>query len=119
MNGTLPAVSWLVVNSAQSEHPPASVCVGENWTVEQINAIMLGSNWNSTAIFLTWDDFGGFYDHVPPPAVDSFEFGPARALSGDLDVGKIRIHRPQSLGILIDAEARRRALRPGRAHPAR
>jgi phospholipase C len=76
MNGTLPAVSWLVVNAAQSEHPPASVCVGENWTVEQINAIMLGSNWDSTAIFLTWDDFGGFYDHVPPPTVDNFGFGP-------------------------------------------
>ena len=64
------------MNAAQSEHPPASVCVGENWTVEQINAIMLGSNWESTAIFLTWDDFGGFYDHVSPPVVDNFGFGP-------------------------------------------
>jgi len=50
--------------------------VGENWTVEQINAIMLGTNWESTAIFMTWDDFGGFYDHVSPPVVDNFGFGP-------------------------------------------
>jgi phospholipase C len=75
-NGTLPAVSWLVVNSAQSEHPPASTCVGENWTVQQLNAVMQGPDWDSTAVFLTWDDFGGFYDHVPPPAVDNFGFGP-------------------------------------------
>jgi len=76
MNGTLPAVSWVVVNSAQSEHPPASVCVGESWTVEQINAVMVGANWKSTGIFVTWDDFGGFYDHVPPPVVDNYGFGP-------------------------------------------
>jgi phospholipase C len=76
INGALPAVSWVVVNAAQSEHPPASVCVGENWTVEQVNAIMLGSDWESTAIFLTWDDFGGFYDHVAPPVADNFGFGP-------------------------------------------
>jgi phospholipase C len=74
-NGRLPAVSWLVTGRG-SEHPPASVCVGENWTVQQLNAIMAGRDWNSTAVFITWDDFGGFYDHVPPPTVDSFGFGP-------------------------------------------
>jgi len=75
-NGQLSAVSWVVVGSGKSEHPPASVCVGENWTVEQINAVMQGPNWNSTVIFLTWYDFGGLYDHVPPPKVDNFGFGP-------------------------------------------
>jgi phospholipase C len=74
--GKLPAVSWLVVSADQSEHPPASVCVGENWTVQQLNAVMQGRDWKSTAMFLTWDDFGGFYDHVPPPQVDNFGFGP-------------------------------------------
>src|SRR5207253_5677939 len=59
--GNLPAVSWLVTG-VNSEHPPFSTCEGENWTVKQINAIMQGPLWNSTAIFLTWDDFGGFYD---------------------------------------------------------
>ncbi len=76
LNGTLPAVSW-VVTGAASEHPPDSSCFGENWTVRQVNAVMQGPLWNSTAIFITWDDFGGFYDHVPPPPrVDNFGFGP-------------------------------------------
>src|ERR1051326_8698908 len=74
-NGRLPAVSWLVAGP-QSEHPPNSTCIGENWTVQQISAIMQGPNWASTAIFLTWDDFGGFYDHVSPPPVDGFGLGP-------------------------------------------
>lgn len=73
--GNLPAVSWLVTGLA-NEHPPNSTCFGENWTVQQINAIMQGPDWNSTAIFLTWDDFGGFYDHVPPPQVDFYGLGP-------------------------------------------
>jgi phospholipase C len=49
-----------------SEHPPASPCNGENFTVDLINRIMQGPHWNETAIILTWDDFGGFYDHVAP-----------------------------------------------------
>src|SRR5262249_39580384 len=76
LSGNLPAVSWIVIGSGNSEHPPASTCAGENWTVRQINAVMQGPSWNETAIFLTWDDFGGFYDHVPPPMVDNFGFGP-------------------------------------------
>jgi len=75
-NGELPSVSWLVIKSGLSEHPPASVCLGENWTVEQLNAVMQGPEWSSTVVFLTWDDFGGFYDHVAPPVVDNFGFGP-------------------------------------------
>jgi phospholipase C len=75
LSGKLPAVSWLVTGTA-TEHPPSSVCAGENWAVEQINAIMSGPDWASTAIFLTWDDFGGFYDHVAPPTVDKFGYGP-------------------------------------------
>ena len=74
-NGNLPAVSWLVTG-ANSEHPPSSSCQGENWTVQQLNALMQGANWNSSAVFITWDDFGGFYDHMPPPKADAFGFGP-------------------------------------------
>ncbi|MBA3945186.1 MAG: hypothetical protein H0X37_11560 [Herpetosiphonaceae bacterium] len=67
-NGTLPAVSWLVSPGGTNDHPPHSVCAGENWTVQQINAIMNNpALWPNTAIILTWDDFGGFFDHVPPP----------------------------------------------------
>lgn len=77
LKGNLPAVSWLNTSSHQSEHPPNSTCYGENWTVQQINAIMQGPDWNSTAIFVIWDDFGGFYDHYPPPQLaDGFGLGP-------------------------------------------
>ena len=78
LSGNLPAVSWVVVGGNMSEHPPTKICPGENWTVRQLNAIMRGpiDQWNSTVVFLTWDDFGGFYDHVPPPVVDNFGFGP-------------------------------------------
>lgn len=75
LNGNLPAVSWVVTGTA-SEHPNASSCVGENWTVTQLNAIMHGPDWASTAVFITWDDFGGFYDHVPPPILDQYGLGP-------------------------------------------
>jgi phospholipase C len=74
-NGNLPQVAWLVPDGPVSEHPPNSACAGENWTVQQINAVMQGPDWNSTVIFLTWDDFGGFYDHVPPPTEDQFGLG--------------------------------------------
>ena len=75
-NGNLPAVSWVVNDVARSEHPDASSCAGENRSVEQINAIMKSPDWNSTVIFITWDDFGGFYDPVPPPSPDYYGLGP-------------------------------------------
>lgn len=75
-NGKLPAVSWLVPDTNNSDHAPSSVCTGENWIVQQINAIMQGPEWNTTAIFLTWDDFGGFYDHAVPASPDYWGFGP-------------------------------------------
>ncbi len=74
--GRLPAVSWLVPPVSLSEHPPASVCQGENWTVRAVDAIMRSPAWKSTAIVLTWDDFGGFYDHVGPPHMDLYGLGP-------------------------------------------
>jgi phospholipase C len=75
-SGNLPAVSWLVADAPDSDHPPNSACQGENWTVSQINGVMNGPNWNSTAIFLTWDDFGGFYDNAVPASPDYYGFGP-------------------------------------------
>jgi len=75
-SGQLPAVSWLITPYPDSEHPPNSTCTGESQTVEFINAIMQGPAWNSTVIFVTYDDFGGFYDHVPPPQVDQNGLGP-------------------------------------------
>ncbi len=76
LRGRLAAVSWVVPDVSHSEHPPASECMGENWTVHQINAVMRSPAWSSSAIVLTWDDFGGFYDHVPPPRRGILGFGP-------------------------------------------
>jgi phospholipase C len=72
----LPAVSWLTPPYGVSDHPPHSMCSGENWTVDVLNSLMRSRQWASTAVVLTWDDFGGFYDHVPPPHLDIYGFGP-------------------------------------------
>jgi len=74
-SGNLPAVSWVIPNSNVSEHPPAAVSDGQAYVTSLINAVMRGPEWNSTAIFLTWDDWGGFYDHVAPPSVDQNGYG--------------------------------------------
>jgi phospholipase C len=73
--GTLPAVSWVVPNGRVSEHPPALVSAGQTYVTGLINAIMRSPDWSSTAIFLSWDDWGGFYDHVAPPQVDENGYG--------------------------------------------
>ncbi len=75
-HGDLPAVSWLTPSFGLSDHPPTSICRGENWTVEILNAIGRSAYWRNTAVILTWDDFGGFYDHAPPPHVDVYGLGP-------------------------------------------
>ena len=62
-------------NGAVSEHPPALVSTGQAYVTGLINAIMQSPVWNSTAIFLSWDDWGGFYDHVAPPSVDVNGYG--------------------------------------------
>jgi phospholipase C len=74
-SGTLPAVSWVVPNQAVSEHPPADIRTGQAYVTSLINAVMQGPNWSTTAIFLSWDDWGGFYDHVVPPKVDENGYG--------------------------------------------
>jgi phospholipase C len=74
--GKLHAVSWVVPSYELSDHPPESLCEGENWTVRVLNAIQSSPDWKNTAVILAWDDFGGFYDHVPPPHMDLYGFGP-------------------------------------------
>jgi phospholipase C len=73
--GTLPAVSWVAPNQKVSEHPPASIAAGQAYVTSLINAVMRSPDWSSTAIFLSWDDWGGFYDHVVPPRVDRNGYG--------------------------------------------
>lgn len=67
----LPAVSWLVDQDLADEHPAiGGICQGENWTVDHLNVLMNSEYWKDTAILFTMDDFGGWYDHVPPPRID-------------------------------------------------
>ena len=74
-NGALPAVSWVVPSGAVSEHPPAPTSAGQAYVTSLVNAVMRSPDWDTTAIFLAWDDWGGFYDHVAPPAVDQNGYG--------------------------------------------
>jgi phospholipase C len=73
--GDLPQVSWISTPSDVSEHTPHSVCEGENWTVSLVQALAAGPEWADSAMFITWDDFGGFYDHVPPQQIDEYGLG--------------------------------------------
>ncbi len=74
-SGDLPTVSWVDPAGAVSEHPPSRISVGQDYVTGLINTIMSGPDWKSTAIFLAWDDWGGFYDHVVPPVVDENGYG--------------------------------------------
>ena len=76
-NEKLAEISWVTPKERYNEHPGAKgVCEGENWTVRYLNLLMRSKYWKDTAVFLFWDDFGGFYDHVPPPQVDIMGLGP-------------------------------------------
>ncbi len=71
----LPNVAWVTPNGKVSEHPPGKVSDGQAYTTSLINAVMRSPCWPSTAIFLSWDDWGGFYDHLAPPSVDELGYG--------------------------------------------
>ena len=74
-NGTLANVTWVLPMASQDEEPSHNITAGEHYVVSTINTIMQSKYWNSTAIFITWDDWGGWYDHVAPPQVDSLGLG--------------------------------------------
>ncbi len=77
--GNLPRVSWVYASDQFNEHAPdpgrgpmGDVTVGSRWTVEQINAIVRGGLWSNSVVFITWDDWGGWWDHVDPPDVETW-----------------------------------------------
>lgn len=74
--GRLPVVSWLITSERYNDHPPHSICQGQNWVVRQLDALMRSPLWKSTVVFITWDEFGGFYDHVRPPHINGLSLGP-------------------------------------------
>jgi phospholipase C len=80
--GKLPTVSWVYADHVHSEHPPdkptdpaGNVTAGMEWTVAQVDAVVAGGLWPKTAIFITWDDWGGWFDHVDPPEVETWSDG--------------------------------------------
>ncbi len=73
--GKLANVSWVYGPKNLSEHPTENVFDGDAWTAAQIKAIIAGGLWPSTAIFITWDDWGGWYDHVNSPEVEKWTDG--------------------------------------------
>jgi phospholipase C len=69
--GTLPQVSWIIPNNDVSEHPYGNgITLGMEYVTSLVNAVMQSPYWQNTVIFISWDDFGGFYDHVLPPTVE-------------------------------------------------
>jgi len=87
-NGQLPAVSWIIPGGwvppsypaackgqSPSEHPPARIDCGMDYVSYLVNQVMQSAYWSSSAIVITWDDYGGFYDHVPPPQIDAYGEG--------------------------------------------
>jgi len=74
-SGTLPQVCWVIPSGAVSEHPPAGVREGMAYVTGLVNAVMNSPLWYSSAIFISWDDWGGFYDHVAPPQIDQYGLG--------------------------------------------
>jgi phospholipase C len=90
--GKLAGVTWLIPSATLSEHPPNLVSTGQAYVTEIINEVMRSAFWDSTVIFLTWDDWGGFYDHVQPIVVDGNGYGirvPAMTISPWVKSGMI------------------------------
>ncbi|HLY03058.1 MAG TPA: alkaline phosphatase family protein [Candidatus Cybelea sp.] len=70
--GTLASMSWVIPDLKDSDHPSNGSDTGPSWVASLVNAIGESSYWQTTAIVIVWDDWGGFYDHVPPPFLDDW-----------------------------------------------
>ncbi len=71
----LPSVTWITPRFQLSDHPPFSTKHAHNWVTDIVNRIMQSSMWDDLAIFITWDEWGGLYDHVRPPKIDHLDLG--------------------------------------------
>lgn len=74
-HGELAQVTWIVPDFAHSDHPGSGSNEGPDWVASIVNTIGESQFWSSTAIFITWDDWGGWYDHVTPPKIDNMGLG--------------------------------------------
>jgi phospholipase C len=102
-SGTLPAVSWVVPISKNSDHPGSRAKDGPSWIASISNAIGASQYWSSTAIFVTWDDWGGWYDHVAPKILNSYELGfrvPLVVVSPYAKAGYVS-HVPHEFGSIL------------------
>jgi len=82
--GTLPAVSWIITEAVVSEHPPAPPDMGQLLVARVVQELMASSAWSSTALFVTYDEGGGFFEHVPPHILENV---PAHLPDGGFAVG--------------------------------
>lgn len=71
----LPSVSWVIPAGQSSDHASSNDGSGPSWVASIVNAVGNSPYWSDTAIFITWDDWGGWYDHVAPPVINSYEYG--------------------------------------------
>jgi phospholipase C len=74
-NGQLPNVSWVIPTGQESDHAGLNQGLGPSWVASVVNAIGNSQYWDNTVIIITWDDWGGWYDHVAPSVINSYEYG--------------------------------------------
>jgi phospholipase C len=111
-SGTLRSVSWVVPTGANSDHSGSDSNTGPSWVASVVNAIGSSSYWDSTAVFVTWDDWGGWYDHVGPQILTSYELGlrvPLIVVSPYAKAGYVS-HVPHEFGSLLRFVEERYAL---------
>jgi phospholipase C len=102
-NGKLPGVTWVTPDWQYSDHAGSGTTLGPSWVAAVVNAIGQSKFWNSTAIFVVWDDFGGWYDHVPPPQLDFKGLGirvPCIVISPYVRRGSV-VHTQYEFGSII------------------
>ncbi|HVA34164.1 MAG TPA: alkaline phosphatase family protein [Candidatus Baltobacteraceae bacterium] len=102
-NGKLANVTWVIPDFTNSDHPGANSDTGPSWVAQVVNAIGQSQYWNSTAIVVVWDDWGGWYDHVPPPQYGMGELGfrvPMIAISPYARAGYVS-HKQYEFGSIV------------------